>query len=127
MEIVVAGIPIEVQKKAIKNMHLAVKPPDGHVVISAPKDMNDKAIEIFARTNLRWVKNQIEAFRSQPRSGKRQYVSGETIYFWGKQYFIKFIPDSKKNSLVLEGDTAILSMSKDSTVKQREKFVRAIS
>ena len=124
MQIVVSGIPVEVHKKDIKNMHLAVKPPDGHVVLSAPKSVDDKAIEMYIRINLRWVKNQIEEFRSQPRSGKRQYVSGETIYFWGKQYFIKFVPNNKKNSLVLDGNTAILSMSKDSTVKQREKFVR---
>lgn len=124
MQIVVSGIPVEVHKKDIKNMHLAVKPPDGHVVLSAPKSMDDKAIEMYIRINLRWVKNQIEEFRSQPRSGKRQYVSGETIYFWGKQYFIKFVPNNKKNRLVLDGNTAILSMSKDSTVKQREKFIR---
>ena len=36
MRIVISGIPIDVQKKNIKNMHLQVKPPDGHVVISAP-------------------------------------------------------------------------------------------
>ena len=53
MRLVVSGIPIEVQKKNIKNMHLQVKPPDGHVVISAPLSMNDKAIEMYARTNLR--------------------------------------------------------------------------
>ena len=124
MQIVVSGIPVEVHKKDIKNMHLAVKPPDGHVVLSSPKSVDDKAIEMYIRINLRWVKNQIEEFRSQPRSGKRQYVSGETIYFWGKQYFIKFVPNNKKNSLLLDGNTAILSMSQDSTVKQREKFVR---
>ena len=33
MRIVISGIPIDVQKKNIKNMHLQVKPPDGHVVI----------------------------------------------------------------------------------------------
>lgn len=30
MRIVISGIPIDVQKKNIKNMHLQVKPPDGH-------------------------------------------------------------------------------------------------
>ena len=59
MRLVVSGIPIEVQKKNFKNMHLQVKPPDGHVVISAPLSMNDKAIEIYARTNLNWVKKQM--------------------------------------------------------------------
>ena len=32
MELVVAGIPVSVRKKNIKNLHLCVKPPDGHVV-----------------------------------------------------------------------------------------------
>mgnify|MGYP001775595692 CR=1 FL=1 len=45
MRIVISGIPIDVQKKNIKNMHLQVKPPDGHVVISAPLSVDDKAIE----------------------------------------------------------------------------------
>ena len=39
MRIVISGIPIDVQKKNIKNMHLQVKPPDGHVVISAPSSV----------------------------------------------------------------------------------------
>ena len=41
MRIVISGIPIDVQKKNIKNMHLQVKPPDGHVVISAPLSVGE--------------------------------------------------------------------------------------
>ena len=76
MEIMISGIPIDIQKKNIKNMHLQVKPPEGHVVISAPLSMDDKAIEVYARTNLSWIKKQIEKYEQQPRSEKRQYVSG---------------------------------------------------
>ena len=39
MRIVISGIPIDIQKKNIKNMHLQIKPPDGHVVISTPLSM----------------------------------------------------------------------------------------
>lgn len=124
MQIVVAGIPIDVQKKNIKNMHLQVKPPDGHVVISAPASIDDKAIEAYARTNLSWIKKAIKKFEDQPRSSKRQYVSGETIYIWGNQYFIKFVHDSKKNSFTIEGNQVILRMNKNSTVKQRDNYVR---
>ena len=123
MRIVISEIPIEVQKKSIKNMHLQVKPPDGHVVISAPLDMPDKAIEIYARTNLSWIKSSIQKFQDQPRSAKRQYVSGETMYIWGKQYFIKFVPDEKKNGFDVHGNEVILSMKENSTVKQRESYV----
>lgn len=124
MKIVVSGIPIDIQKKNIKNMHLQVKPPDGHVVISAPSSMDDKAIEVYARTNLSWIKKQIEKFQQQPRSAKRQYVSGETMYIWGKQYYLTFVPDSQKNSFTIQGDKVILSMREESTIKQRENYVR---
>lgn len=124
MRLVVSGIPIEVQKKNIKNMHLQVKPPDGHVVISAPLSMNDKAIEMYARTNLGWVKKQIEKFQEQPRSAKRQYVSGETMYIWGKQYFLTFIADAQKNGFEIVGNKAYLRMREDSSVRQRESYVR---
>ena len=79
MRIVISGIPIDIQKKNIKNMHLQIKPPDGHVVISAPLSMDDKAIEVYARTNLSWIKKQIEKFQQKPRIAKRQYFSGETM------------------------------------------------
>ena len=102
----------------------SIKPPDGHVVISAPLSMDDKAIEVYARTNLSWIKKQIEKFQQQPRSAKRQYVSGETMYIWGKQYYLSFVPDAQKNSFEIQGDKVILSMREYSTVKQRENYVR---
>ncbi|MCI8660933.1 MAG: M48 family metallopeptidase [Lachnospiraceae bacterium] len=124
MEIIVSGIPIDIQKKDIKNMHLQVKPPDGHVVISAPLSMDDKAIEIYARTNVSWIKRQIQKFSDQPRSGKRQYVSGETMYIWGRQYFLSFVPSSHRNHFVIQGNRVTLSMREESSVRQRESFVR---
>lgn len=86
--------------------------------------MDDKAIEVYARTNLSWIKKQIEKFQQQPRSAKRQYVSGETMYIWGKQYYLSFVPDAQKNSFEIQGDKVILSMREYSTVKQRENYVR---
>ena len=124
MRIVISGISIDIQKKNIKNMHLQVKPPDGKVVISTPSSMDDKAIEVYARTNLDWIKKQIEKFQQQHRSDKRQYVSGETMYIWGKQYFLSFVPNSQKNSFDIQGNKVILSMRENSTVKQRENYVR---
>lgn len=119
----ISGIPIEVFKKNIKNMHLYVKPPDGRVTVSAPLSMSDEAIERFVRTRITWVKRQIARFDNQPRQSKREYVSGETIYVWGKQYYLR-TEYGNKNSIKLSGDTAILTVRKESTVEQRESFIR---
>lgn len=124
MRIVISGIPIDVQKKNIKNMHLQVKPPDGHVVISTPLSVDDKAIEAYARTQLGFIKKAIAQFQDQPRASKRQYVSGETMYIWGKQYFLVFKPDNQKNSFEIQNQNIVLSMSAKSTVKQREAYVK---
>lgn len=123
MQLVISGIPVEVHRKKIKNLHLYVKPPDGRVELSAPESIDDKAIEAYLRANLSFIKKSIAEFKAQPRSSKRQYVSGETLYVWGKQYFLEFTPASK-NSFALEGDKAILAMSASSSVAQRESFMR---
>ena len=124
MRIIISGIPIDVQKKNIKNMHLQVKPPDGHVVISAPLSVDDKAIEAYARTQLSFIKRSIAQFQDQPRASKRQYVSGETMYIWGKQYFLVFKPNNQKNSFEIQNQNIVLSMSAKSTVKQRDTYVK---
>ncbi len=119
----ISGIAIEVCKKSIKNMHLYVKPPDGHVTVSAPLSMSDEAIERFVRTRITWVKSQIAKFDNQSRQSKREYVSGETLYVWGKQYYLR-IEYGNKNSINLSGDKATLTVRKESTAEQRESFTR---
>ena len=123
MEIIVSNISVEVIRKNIKNMHLSVLPPDGRVRVSAPTQLTDEAITMFVRTKLGWIKKQQEKFQQQPRQSERQYVSGETLYVWGKQYFLQVEYSYKGNAFTLSGDTAILTVRKESSPKQRESFV----
>ncbi len=123
MQILVANIPVEVVKKKIKNMHLSVMPPDGKVRVSVPETLSDEAIAMFVRTKIGWIRKQQEKFDLQPRQSERQYVSGETLYVWGRQYFLQVEYSYKGNSLLLSGDKAVLTVRKESTVKQREAFV----
>ena len=123
MTLVISNISIDVYKKNIKNMHLYVKPPNGRVTVSAPQSMSDEAIERFVRTKVSWIKRQIEKFDNQPRHSKRKYVSGETLYVWGKQYYLQ-IEHGGRNSLLLSGDKVILTVRENSATAQREKFIR---
>ena len=40
-------IDIEVERKPIKNLHLAVYPPDGRVHVSAPESYSEEQIRLF--------------------------------------------------------------------------------
>ena len=123
MQIEISGIKIEVQKKNIKNLHLVVAPPDGKVRVSAPMHLSDESITMFVRTKLSWIKKQQQKFEKQPRQAEREYVSGETLYLFGQQYFLRVEYSYKGNLLVLEGNEAILTVRKESNAKQREAFV----
>ena len=123
MYITVANIPVEVVKKNIQNMHLSVLPPDGAVRVSAPLSVSDESISMFVRLKIGWIKKQQEKFANQPRQSERKFVSGETLYVWGKQYFLQVDYSYKGNSIKLIGDKAVLTVRKESTPKQRENFV----
>ena len=123
MQIQIADISVEIVKKEIKNMHLAVLPPDGKVRVYAPLAMPDEAIAMFVRTKLGWIRKQQAKFEAQPRQSQREYVSGETLYVWGRQYFLQVAYSYKGNSLVLDGNQAILAVRKESTANQRAAFV----
>jgi predicted metal-dependent hydrolase len=123
MRITIDGIPVDVTKKAIKNLHLYVKPPDGHVTVSAPRGMSDEAIQQFVRSKIDWIKSHREKFDHQPPKGQREYVSGETLSVWGKHLFLQVEYGTGKNTLILLGDRAILTVRQDSTTAQRGAFV----
>jgi predicted metal-dependent hydrolase len=104
-------------------MHLYVKPPNGAVSVSAPYHMSDDAIERFVRTKVSWMKAQQAKFAGQLRQTERQYISGETLYLWGKQYFLQ-VDFGNRNDIELSGNTAILTVRRDSVAKQRDNFIR---
>ena len=120
---IIAGIQVRVDKKDIKNMHLYVKPPNGTVSVSAPQEMSDEAIERYVRTKTSWLKAQKTKFTEQLRQTERKYVSGETLYLWGKQYFMQ-VNHGHKNSLELIGNNASLTVRRKSTPRHRGNYVR---
>ena len=56
----IKDIDIDVIKKNIKNIHLAVYPPNANVKISAPENYDIETIRHFAISKLSWIKNNIK-------------------------------------------------------------------
>lgn len=124
MKVLIGDIPVDIQRKNIKNMHLRVKVPDGHVVLSVPAYMSNEAIEAFALANLEWIHKQLARLQQQSLPAKHHYVSGEVLYIWGRGYPLVFVPNPSRNSFVIQSDRVILSMRENSTAEQREAYVR---
>jgi predicted metal-dependent hydrolase len=123
----IQDIEIEIIKKHIKNMHLSVMPPDGAVRISAPFSVSDDAIRLFATSKIHWIRAQQNKFAEQLlRHSEREFISGETIYIWGKQYFLQVEYSNRANQFLLDDEKALLTVRKESTAKQRENFVNEV-
>lgn len=90
-EITVNDIVIYVERKDIKNLHLAVHPPIGRVRIAAPEHMEDEAIRLFVVSKLPWIKKHQIKFAEQQRQPELEYLSGESHYFQGQRYLLNVI------------------------------------
>ncbi len=87
----VSGIPVEVVRKPIKNLHLGVYPPAGRVRVAAPVRMDDEAVRLAVVSRLGWIRRQQARFAEQPRQSAREMVTGESHYLWGRRYCLEVI------------------------------------
>src|SRR4051794_22907968 len=92
-QITVGNVLIDVVRKDIKNLHLAVYPPTGRVRIATPLTVDDEAVRLFAISKLHWIKKHQKSFESQERQSPREYISGESHYFEGNRYLLNVIYD----------------------------------
>ena len=84
----VKDIDIDVITKNIKNIHIAVYPPDARVRISAPQNYSIATIKDFALSKLTWIKDNIEVIKKQKRVEPKDYVSGESHYLFGRRLLL---------------------------------------
>ena len=92
----IAEFEIEVERKAIKNIHLAVYPPDGRVHVSIPEAMKDDDLRMFLYSELPWIRQKHEEVTTQERQTERDFVSGESHFLLGRRYLLKVIPTTEK-------------------------------
>ncbi|PHN04371.1 M48 family metallopeptidase [Flavilitoribacter nigricans] len=88
-QLTIGDITVDVVRKDIKNMHLAVYPPTGRVRIAAPLRINDDAIRLFAISKLAWIKRHQRNFEDQERITPREYKERESHYFQGERYLLR--------------------------------------
>ena len=113
----VSGIAVEVTRKEIKNLHLAVYPPNGRVTVSAPEPMSLDAIRVAVVTRLAWVKRAQKQIALAPRQSPREMVDGESHYFLGQRYRLKVVEQSGATAISIpNGNTMVLTCSADTSI-----------
>ncbi|MCI0646889.1 MAG: M48 family metallopeptidase [Chloroflexi bacterium] len=117
----VNGIEVQVVRKAIKNVHLAVYPPDGRVRVAVPLHVTDDNVRLAVINKLGWIKKQQAAFEAQPRQSQREMVTGESHYVWGRRYLLDVVERAGKHEVVIKNNARlILYVNPDTTRANRE-------
>lgn len=120
----IANIEVDVVRKDIKNMHLAVYPPSGRVRLSAPFKTDLEVVRLFAISKLGWIKKHIKNFKAQPRETKRIFKSGESHFFRGKRYVLEVKEGAPKNYVEIDGKKLHLFIKEDVSIEKRELILR---
>lgn len=123
-QIVIRDITIDVVRKQIKHIHLAVYPPTGRVRIAAPLRVNDDTIRLFAISKLAWIRRHQHKFEGQERVSPREYKDRESHYFQGRRYLLKITEVDAPPKVVLRNKTQIeLCVRPNTSVSKRHEIM----
>ena len=103
-------IAFRLERRHRKTLAISVN-PDASVEVVAPMDATlDKVLE-KVRKRAFWIQRQQRFFTQfRPRTPERQYVSGETHLYLGRQYKLKVIADIQQQVKLYRGRLVVQSL-----------------
>lgn len=104
----VGGIAVELVRKEIKNLHVAVYPPHGRVRVAAPRRLGDEAVRLAIVSRLGWIQRQRSSFARQIRQTERELVAGESHYYRGRRYRLEIREDDRAPSVRIAGNARMI-------------------
>ena len=125
-QITVNGLVVDVVRKNIKNLHLAVYPPNGRVRVAAPLLVDDEAVRLAVITKWAWIKRQQSRFAGQERQSAREYLSGESHYYQGNRYLLNVVYHDAPPRVGIRNKSKLdLFVRTGSDTAKRERVLRA--
>jgi len=116
-------IPVKVWFEERNRLRITVQ-PDKSVVARAPLDHS--IVEVRAKLEKRasWMIQQLEYFdQYHPIMPDRQYISGETYYYLGRQYRLKVLSGSE-NDVKLIGKYFLLSTTRPENLERKQQILQ---
>ena len=117
--IVLGELLIEVTRKAVKNVHLSVHPPEGRVTLVAPTATRLEVARAYAISKLSWIRSQQAQFADQARETPRQLVTRESHYVWGRRYLLTVREKEARPSVVLDHKRILMTVRPGTDAQKR--------
>lgn len=92
--------------------------PDRRVLVRVPAGCPEEIIAQRVQRRAGWISRQLAEFqRYSPRTPQRQYVSGETHLYLGRQYRLKIVPGESASVRMSRGHLVVTMPGKPEPVK----------
>lgn len=115
-------ITCAVHRDSKDTLRISVR-PEGNVVVRAPARATDE--ELLRRVERRggWIDRQLRAFdKWTPRTPPRNFVSGETHLYLGKQYRL-LVQTSLRNAVSIEGPRLTMETLGQKSLKAKRELL----
>jgi predicted metal-dependent hydrolase len=119
----IRGIPVEIVRRDIRNLHLGVYPPNGRVRVAVPLHLNDEAIRLAVISRLAWIHRQQESFEGQARQSEREMVTGETHHVEGHRYRLAVIEADAPARVRIRNNTTLELQVRPGTSREARESI----
>lgn len=122
----VSGIPVDIVRKDIKNLHLAVYPPHGRVRVAVPLRTSDETVRLAVVSRLGWIRRQQNALEQQVRQSQREMITGESHFVQGRRYRLNVIEEDAPASVAIRnGRTLELRVRPETDEAKRREALQS--
>ncbi|GMR08741.1 MAG: SprT family zinc-dependent metalloprotease [Gammaproteobacteria bacterium] len=122
-QITINNINVQIIRKDIKNLNLRVTPPEGGVRVSVPRYMDDETVRHIVVKKLPWIRKQQIRIASQPGQSLPEMYTGESHYYFGKQYLLDVIERHGRHKVELNNNSRISLYVRPGTPAEKRGLV----
>ena len=116
-------IPVTVWFEERNRLRITVQ-PDKSIVAKAPLDHSMEEVRVKLEKRAPWMIRQLEYFdQYHPVLPDRQYISGETYYYLGRQYRLKVTAGSE-NEVKLIGKFFVLTTTQPENLERKQLILQ---
>lgn len=119
----IGDVSILVNRKAVKNVHLSVHPPNGRVTLVAPNTTRLEVARAYAISKLGWIREQQSKLHHQAREAPLEFVERESHYVWGRRYLLSITYRDTKPFISLDHRRITLTVRPDSSAQRRAQVM----
>lgn len=70
-QLIIAGVPVTLEYRKVKNINLYVRPPEGRVLVTAPPRVSTEHIKSFVESKREWIVRHQDKMRDKPGENER--------------------------------------------------------